>query len=229
MAFRTDGAALTQRSIYASWTQRENESNTMRDLSPPATVHTLGPSRQFFYLAQTGGPFPGHPPPGGAVSAEGVASSRIFVRQSGLGPPGRGWLMSSIGTRPADVNSRLPEPITNWTHRPEASEARCLGTTAVRCPPGAGPGADTSPHGRKCQPCAEIRSFRRKSLRSERGLWLPAPRAVLKPRYGNKDTTVFLMLLVEIRPRTTRDSLSCLNCRDTDAFNKERAFPGLCS
>lgn len=90
VAFRTDSAAVTQRSIYASWTQRENESNTMRDLSPPATVHTLGPSRQFFYLAQTGGPFPGHPPPGGAASAEGVASSRIFVRQSGLGPPGSG-------------------------------------------------------------------------------------------------------------------------------------------
>lgn len=138
MAFRTDGAAVTQRSIYASWTQRENESNTMRDLSPPATVHTLGPSRQFFYLAQTGGPFPGHPPPGGAVSAEGVASSRIFLRQSGLGPPGRGWLMSSIGTRPADVNSRLPEPITDWTHRPEASEARCLGTTACAVLPGRG-------------------------------------------------------------------------------------------
>lgn len=46
--------------------------------------------------------------------------------------------MSSIGTRPADVNSRLPEPITNWTHGPEASEARCLGTTACAVLPGRG-------------------------------------------------------------------------------------------
>lgn len=182
-----------------------------------------------FIWHKPGVPSPGTRPLGELSRRRASPAAGSSCGKVGSGPLGRGWLMSSIGTRPADVNSRLPEPITNWTHGPEASEARCLGTTAVRCPPGAGPGAETSPHGRKCQPCAEIRSFRRKSLRSERGLWLPAPRAVLKPRYGNKDTTVFLMLLVEIRPRTTRDSLSCLNCRDTDAFNKERAFPGLCS